>query len=315
MSDARLLAYVCEGDNHLRHVSQIIGSSDWKIDSTPLSLREALGKCLEGTVTGLIIEDTHQLPVTIQLMRELRNPLLYLVPIIVLLDKDRRDDADILTSHYGFDVVTKPLSRVMMVQAFTSFVRKIQSDTGRRLAIVLREFNSSDFARRQILLDSLAGDPVVVHRAKCAKAADMMAGEKPGDAARHAAIKAAEAELLRHAKLYPRHVSAFILLGGLYAEWAMPVVAKRIYQAASVVAPRFSNCHAALAQMHLLLGEMEEAIASLRRLLQVGFMPEETSFALAKIFFSIGRVDDANRILQGQAGRFNTLHAAWVEAK
>jgi hypothetical protein len=272
-------------------------------------------------VAGLILEDTDQLPISLHLMRELRNPLLYLVPVIVLLDKDRKDDASVLASHYGFEVLTKPLSRVLMVQAFSAFVKKFQSNTGQRFSTILKEFSVTDHANRCRLLDSLATDPLAVHRANCAKAADILSGDdalnegNQGKKTSSSAMKVAESELLRHAKIFPRHVLAFLLLGGLYAEWAMPVLARRIYQAASVAAPGFSLCHASLAQMHLLLGENDDAIANIRKLLQVGFMPDETSFTLAKILFSAGRLDDAGRVLQGQAGRFNALRSAWMEAK
>ncbi|MEY4631309.1 MAG: hypothetical protein RIQ81_1429 [Pseudomonadota bacterium] len=315
MAETRLLAYVSQGDNHLRHVAQIISSGDWRLEGKPTTLREALNGCLDGTFSGLIIEDTQQLPLATILLQEMRNPLLYLVPIMVLLDKEREEDAEVLSAHFGFDVVTKPISRLLVAQSFASFNRKTLTDTGKRLALVLREYRASDLARRHAFFDSLANDPAVVHRARCAKAALTLSEGMPGVTTHAAQMKAAEAELLRHAKLFPRNAMAFLLLGGLYAEWSMPVLAKRVFQGAAVAAPRFSICNASLAQMHLLLGEVEEAIGSLSRLLQAGFFPDETSFALAKLYFSIGRVPEANKVLQGQAGRFNILQAAWMDSK
>lgn len=317
MTEVREIAYVAVGDNHSKLVAQIISSPGWTVATRMESLHAALEGYASGRYAAVILEDTQQFPAAMHVLREIRNPLLMLAPVMVLLDRDRVDDEHGFTAHFGFTTIVKPVSRMMVIQGFSALSKRILSPSGITAAACARALVQSDQDISGALNGSLlelAKDPGFVHRVANARALTIM---RASGGATHGveAVKRAEAELLRHAKSHPGNIIAFVILGTIYADLSMTVLAKRLMQSASSAAPRFSLTSAIQAQMHLLLGEMEDAILVLLRLLRMRFMPEDTSFSLAKLYCSLGRLDEAEKILTGQAGRFHVLKAAWVEGK
>jgi len=316
MSESREIAYVAVGDNHSKLVAQIISSPGWIVAPRLDSLQLALQGYASGRYAAVILEDTQQYPAALHILREIRNPLLMLAPVLVVLDRDRVEDEHGFSTHFGFTTIVKPISRMMVIQGFSALTKRITSPSGITAAACARALVQSDQDITAALngsLVELAKDPGFVHRVANARA---LAGLRAGLVTPTIdAINRAEAELLRHAKSHPGNIIAFIILGTIYAELSMTVLAKRLMQSASSAAPRFSLTSAIQAQMHLMLGEMEDAILVLLRLLRMRYMPEDTSFSLAKLYCSLGRLDEAEKILAGQAGRFHVLKAAWVEGK
>ena len=93
----------------------------------------------------------------------------------------------------------------------------------------------------------------------------------------------------------------------------MTVLARRLMQSASSAVPRFSLPQVFLAQLHLLLGEMEDAIVVLNQLMRLNYMPEQTSFCLAKLYCSVGRIDQAE--IMAKPTRFACLHERLVSSR
>lgn len=316
MTDAREIAYVAAGDNHARLVAQIITSPGWVVAQRVESLKIALDGYASGRYAAIILEDTQQMPAALHILREVRNPILMLAPVMVVVDRDRLDDELAFSSHFGFTTMVKPVSRMMVIQSFSALQKKVNSPSGIMAASCAKALMQTDKDIDGVMAGSLvelAKDPAYVHRVANARALTRM--RNGGSAPSTELIKRAEAELLRHAKLHPGNIVAFVILGTIYADLSMTVLAKRLMQSASNAAPRFSLTSALLAQMHLLLGEMEDAILLLLRLLRMRYMPDDTSFSLAKLYCSLGRLDEAEKTLAGQVGRFHVLKAAWVDAK
>ena len=87
MADIREIAYVAVGDNHERHVAQIVLSPEWRIAAGLVTLSEALRGFASGKYAGIVLEDTQDNPAALHVFGELRNPVLYLAPVLVLVDK------------------------------------------------------------------------------------------------------------------------------------------------------------------------------------------------------------------------------------
>ena len=320
MADVREIAYVAVGDNHERHVAQIVSSPEWRVATGLVTLGEALRGFTSGKYAGIIIEDTQHCPAALHVFQELRNPALYLAPTMVLVDKDRIDDETAFASQFGFVTTTKPITRMMMIQAFSSLIKRIQSPSSaaaHACAMALASGVPAEQDRAIANIRLLAKDALFVHRAACACALarlSVSAADVPG-ALKIDAFRAAEGELLKHAKSHSGNIMAFLILANLYMELSMTVLARRLMQSASSAAARFSLPQVFLAQLHLLLGEMEDAIVVLTQLMRLNYMAEQTSFSLAKLYCSVGRLDQADKLLVKQVGRFNALKAAWMEAK
>ena len=324
MADVREIAYVAVGDNHERHVAQIVSSPEWRIAAGLVTLREALQGFASGKYAGIMLEDTQDYPAALHVFGELRNPVLYLAPVLVLVDKDRIDDEAAFASQFGFVTMVKPLTRMMMIQAFSTLTKRIQSPSGiaaQAFAMALASGIAKEKEDAIAKLALLARDALFVHRAACASALARLNGvagsffANPSGTLTLEAFSLAEGELLKHAKSHSGNIIAFLILANLYTELSMTVLARRLMQSASSAAPRFSLPQVFLAQLHLLLGEMEDAIVVLTQLMRLNYMPEQTSFSLAKLYCSVGRLDQADKLLAKQTGRFNALKAAWVEAK
>lgn len=320
MADIREIAYVAVGDNHAQLIAQIVSTQGWRV-TTPI---DSLGAALQGFATGkysaIILEDTHQSPVGLHVLRELRNPILHLATMMVLLDKDRAADEAVFSTHFSFHSIVKPLSRMAVIQAFMGLTKRASSPECRASADCARQLASDGPGKNAAVLAGLAElskNMGYVHRIAHARALFHLGGAPANDVGKisHDAFKQTEAELLKHARSHPNNIVAFLILASLYTDLSMTVLARRLMQSASSVAPRFSLGNAFLAQLHLLLGEMEDAITVLGRLMQVRYMPEQTSFSLAKLYCSLGRLDQAEKLLGGQAGRFHALKSAWIESK
>jgi len=324
MADIREIAYVAVGDNHERHVAKIVMSPEWRIAAGVITLSEALRGFVSGRYAGIMLEDTQDYPAALHVFGEVRNPVLYLAPILVLVDKDRVDDEAAFANQFGFVTMVKPLTRMMMIQTFSSLTKRIQSPSG-IVAQVCATALASGIAKEKddaiAKLALLAMDALFVHRAACASAMARLNGlggslfANPSGTLTMDAFRLAEGELLKHAKSHSGNIIAFLILANLYTEVSMTVLARRLMQSASSAVPRFSLPQVFLAQLHLLLGEMEDAIVVLNQLMRLNYMPEQTSFSLAKLYCSVGRLDQADKLLAKQSGRFNALKAAWVEAK
>ncbi len=320
MAGVREIAYVAVGDNHERHVAQIVGSPEWRVAGGLVTLGAALQGYASGKYAGILLEDTQDCPAAMHVFQELRNPILYLAPVMVLVDQDRVEDQAAFANHFGFVTMIKPLTRMMMIQAFTNFKRRVHSPSGiaaQASAVGLMSPVPKEQTDAVAQIRLLAKDVVFVHRAACASALAELnrVGANGSGILTLEAFRAAEAELLKHAKSHSGNIIAFLILANLYMELSMTILARRLMQSASIAAPQFSLPKVFLAQLHLLLGEMEDAIVVLTQLMRLNYMPEQTTFALAKLYCSLGRLDHADKILAKQSGRFNALKAAWVEAK
>ncbi len=320
MADIREIAYVAVGDNHAQLIAQIVSTQGWRVTAPIDSLGAALQGFAAGKYSAIILEDTHQSPAALHVLRELRNPLLYLATMMVLLDKDRAEDEAIFAAHFSFLPIVKPLSRMAVIQAFMGLTKKASSPECRTSAECARQLASGGPGVNvavSVGLAELSKNMGYVHRVAHVRALSHLGSAAADDVGEisHDAFKQTEAELLKHARSHPNNIVAFIILASLYTDLSMTVLGRRLMQSATSVAPKFSLGNAFLAQLHLLLGEMEEAIIVLGRLMQVRYMPEQTSFSLAKLYCSLGRLDQAEKLLAGQIGRFHVLKSAWVESK
>ncbi len=321
MAEVREIAYVAVGDNHARHVAQIVASPDWRVSATLLTLNAALQGFVSGKYVAIMLEDTQDCPAALHILRELCNPILYLAPIMILVDKERENDESSFDIHFGFICMMKPISRMVVIQTFTNMVRRINSPSGIAAHACSKAYGNGEGVGPIEALPGftqLVKDPTFAHRLPNFRALTKLRSVV-GDTARGGihidGFRLAEADLLRHAKSFPSNIVAYLILSSLYADYSMTILARRLVQNAAVSAQNFSLATAFLAQLHLLLGEMEDAIIVLGRLLKMRYLPEQTSFSLAKLYCSVGRADQADNLLAGQAGRFNALRAAWIDTK
>lgn len=320
MSDVREIRYVAAGDNHYRHVAQIVATSGWHITSPKGTLAEALTDFGLGRCSAIVIEDTQTSPSAAMLFAQLRNPLLYLAPIMIVVDRDRPDDVAAFARHFGFTTILKPVSRMLVVNAFTELTKKIIAPVGRLAGEVAKELISGALGGSEDLsnkLNALCKDPAYVHRVVNAKALipgfDISSGAL--QTVSYGVFRGIEAELLRHAKSHSGNLLALMNLACFYADFSMTILARRLMQSAASMAQRFSLANVFLAQLHLMLGEQREAIDVMNRLVQMRYYPELTRYSLAKLYFSTGEPDMARAALTDQGGRFAALKAVWMESK
>lgn len=320
MSTVREIRYVATGDNHYRHIAQIVATNGWHLTPPAASLGQALSEYAAGRCAGIIVEDTQTLPVGSILFEQLRNPLLYLAPLLVVIDRDRPDDQAGFEKHFNFSSLLKPISRMMVVTSFSDFTRKISSNAGKLAQEIAGNLAQSTPAMSSELADQFAAlstDAAYTHRAVAARslvpAFDFAESAMKGIS--FTTFKSVEADLLRHAKSHSGNLLAFLILAGFYADFSMTMLARRLMQSAASTAQRFSVANIFLAQLHLMLGEETQAIEVMNRLIRMRYCPELTGFALAKLYFSTGQSELARNVLQDQGGRFQTLKAAWIDPK
>jgi predicted Zn-dependent protease len=128
-------------------------------------------------------------------------------------------------------------------------------------------------------------------------------------------LKEAETVMLACLKRAPRDLGALVGLGDLYMHAAMPKLAHRIFAGARNAYSGSTIPFADLAQVALMMGDVDEAINHLYTLLKSGMIPDKVPGWLARLLYAEGRDEEAERILSSNRSTWTKMQSAWNSAE
>jgi predicted Zn-dependent protease len=128
-------------------------------------------------------------------------------------------------------------------------------------------------------------------------------------------LKEAETVMLTCLKRAPRDLGALVGLGDLYMHAAMPKLAHRLFAGARNAYSGSTIPYTDLAQVALMMGEVDEAIGHLYTLLKSGMIPDKVPGWLARLLYAEGRDEEAEKILNSNRAIWSRMQIAWNTAE
>lgn len=285
---------------------ELLRSYSWTVVDSIATPEQALAAVRAGQVFLIIVDDSVAAPAVMHVRYLLSDTSSLLTPVLsFVLDAHKNESASILRMGAP-QVVEKPLTPSKFIPGFVKLVRTWENEpflSLRRANYLLLAGHESRALR--ILLKLVQNDAT---RSLCSQALALHL-RKIGK------IKEAETALLSTLKKTPRDLGTMIALADLYMHAAMPRLAYRLLNGAKNAFGQSLCMLPDLVQAALLQGGIETAIEHLYEMQKKGFLEDNIVWILARLLFSEGREQEAERVLNNNKLSFKKLQAGWGAAE
>lgn len=286
-----------------RHLKEILRGEDWSIEFFVHTPAEAISIFENRKATLLIIDDSFESPAPNLIRILMKNPITFATPILLFLLEEHKYEK-LPMNYMGFtELLFKPLTPSEFQSKLFGVVRRWELKPFEMLRKVYHQYLlTGDAENTEALL-------LKVHKVKELKyllspliALFLMKLNRP---------KEAEMILLEQIKTAPKSLASVVILGSLYLEFSMPHVAKRLFTSAQNQFD-FSRCLLPdLVHADFLLSNYEEAIFSLKQMIDRSYLLDTAQNMIARLYCSLGQSLEAEDIMKHKKGLLQKIEKSW----
>jgi DNA-binding NarL/FixJ family response regulator len=293
---------ISESPNVHMLLRELLKSYQWQVVESTSDTQAAVHAINQGQAYVLIVDDTPEFPVVQKLRYLLNDSLAVTTPTICFITDTHKHEKQAVLKMGRPGVVEKPLTPSKFIPGFTNLIKRWESEPYLTLRKANYQFLNGNEALGIKIMLKLKEIEVIRHICSQSLAIHLRKLNK---------VKEAEDLLLSALKRSPRDLGTMIALGDLYMHTAMPHLAHRLFLGAKTAYGQSMAASSDLVQSAIFTSNNDLAIEYLYQMYRGEFQVDTVSLMLAKLLFSEGREQEAEKILNNNRAIFKRVQSSW----